>query len=474
MAKTALNEKMDAFFKKYEKTPITEEIFASSGFDIREVNEYGNLLHAAVNYDYNANRIMELIDILLKKGINVNYRGKNTGLTFIHLALYGYTDANGQDQSYHEDFIAKLIAKARNYGLDVNIKDGDGDDLPTCAIASEIYNGSVIKIIDALGPNYNLPDNFIEIYQKYLKEAKTTNNKNWQKRLEAELDAVTDYVNKSHLNLDELNIAIKEKEDLLAKETTDLNYEKLTKSYEIIHNLMEEMKKLLANRSVFEVDNSECENYLTSLIGLIENALNKQLESLEHNPRQDALEMIKNIATCFNLANLISRVEEIIKSYNAYLDTLREDAKDTKTLNECHSMQNQIRESEIFDELNAILESNIGNINSAIGEAKESFSEVKRLGKVSSTFIEIDDINEEQDYNDSTIEELKNIVSSNQDTIKFYQSALKDKVTNLYQQLYQSLKPLIDNDLLAQEDIANIFTSTSKPSKSPKSKEKKK
>ena len=389
MAKTNLNKKVDDFFKKYENTPITEEIFTSSGFDIREVNEYGNLLHAVVNYDYNANRIIEFIDILLKKGIDVNYRGKSTGLTFIHLALYGYTDASGQDHSYHENFLVKLISKARNYGLDVNIKDKDGDDLPTCAVASEIYTGSVIKIIDALGPNYKLPDNFLENYQKYLKEAKGYHNEKWQRRLEKELDAVTDYVNKSHLNLDELNKAIKEKQELLVKETNDLNYDKLTNSYEAIHNLMEEMKKLLNSRLVFEVDNSELEKYLSDIIVLIENLLSKQLDTLDHNPRQDALEIVKNIAICFNLANLISRVEEIIKNYNAYLDTLREDAKDTKTLNECHSMQNQIRESEIFDELNAILESNIGNINSAIGEAKESFSEVKRLGKVASTFIEI-------------------------------------------------------------------------------------
>lgn len=470
MAKTELNEKLDAFFKKYENTPITEEIFDSSGFDIHNANEYGNLLHGVINYHYNGDRKYEFIDILFKKGINVNYKGESTGLTFIHLALYGCTFEDGKDYTYREDSIVKLILKARNYGLDVNIRDNDNEDIPTCAVASEIYRGSVIKIIEALGPDYDLPDDFLEIYHEYLKEAKMV-NKEWYKRLEEELDAITDYVNKSYLNLDELNLAVEEKKASLTKATNDLDYETLTNSYENIHVLMEEIKKFLHNRALFEVDNSEYENYLDSLIELIERLLSKKLDSLEQNPQQDSLNNVKNIATCFNLVNLIKRVEEIFKSYKEYLDTLRNEAKNTKTINECNSMLDQIKESEIFEELKVILEANMQTINSAIEEAQDSYLEVKKMGDIASTFIEITDISEEQNYDDLTVEKLNDIVSSNQKTINSYKASLKDNISNRYEQLYISLKSLIDNDLLTQEDIENIFASTSK---SLKPKEKKK
>ncbi len=68
MAKTALNKKVDDFFKKNHNVPITEKTFEKSGLNINEINEYGNLLHAAVNYDYDKAHIMQFIDI--KRGEN--------------------------------------------------------------------------------------------------------------------------------------------------------------------------------------------------------------------------------------------------------------------------------------------------------------------------------------------------------------------------------------------------------------------
>lgn len=470
MAKTPLNNKLDKFFQKYAKTPITEKSFEEYGLDIKEANDYGNLLHAAVNYDYEGKRIMEFINVLLKKGINVNYRGSATGLTFIHLALYGYTTESGNDQPYHEDFIVDLILKARKYGLNVNIKDNDEEDIPTCAVASEVYNGSVIKIIEALGPEYELPNNFLDIYQKYMDEAKMYGDKKWFKRLESEFAVVKDYVNKKNLNLDELNAILKEKKNLLFQETGDLTYEKLTESYEIINALICEIKKLLSNRSIFDVDNSEDEKYLDTIIEKTQSVLNNQLTIIESNPHSESLNVLKTIAQCLSLIEIINRIEEISKNYQDYLESLRKEAKSTKTINECQSMLSQIKTIEIFEELKDIIENNLSSITLSISETRDSYISIKETRNIVKTFIDVEEIDEEPDYNSLTIEELNNISKANMELMDRYKSSIKNKVSSMYQQLFISLNPLIQGGLINLDEIKEIFSTTSKPKKNKEKK----
>ncbi len=51
MAKTELNKAVDNFFKKYSGNSITKDAVKKS-FNLKDKNEYGNLLHAIVNYYY--------------------------------------------------------------------------------------------------------------------------------------------------------------------------------------------------------------------------------------------------------------------------------------------------------------------------------------------------------------------------------------------------------------------------------------
>lgn len=50
-----------------------------------------------------------------------------------------------------EKFILEMISLAKAYGFNVNIKDGDNENIAVSAIASEVYRGSIINIISALG-----------------------------------------------------------------------------------------------------------------------------------------------------------------------------------------------------------------------------------------------------------------------------------------------------------------------------------
>lgn len=471
MAKTELNKKLDAFFEKCEKNPITEKIFDSSGLNIKEVNEYGNLLHASINYGYNVKRVLEFIDILLKKGINVNYKGKNTGLSFIHLALYGYTGSDENDHSYPESFIVELIKLAKNYGLDVNIKDNDKEDIATCAVASEIYEGSVLKIIESLGPTYELPENFMEIYYNYLEEAKSENNKMWYNRLNGELKAIETYVKRSKLNPEELEATIKENVDILKHKTDNLDYTILSETYTEIHSLIEETHKLISQIAMLNVDTSEIANYLNDLLNLFQDILESRLTLIEQNPHQASLNTIKAIAVCFSFSTLIEQIEEISKSYQEYLESLRKEAKDTKNLSECRQVLIQVKDSEIFEELKSLIAENMENLNSSIEMAKKSFYDVKTVEDIAKSFVDVSPIKEEVNYDTLSLEEINKIALSNREVITSYQSSIKGKVAELYEQLYASLKPLLESGLISQEEIKNIFESSSKV---PKNKEKKK
>ena len=125
---TDINKRVNEFFKKYQLNEITPENVKKHFKNIKETNNYGGLLHAAVQNKFEENKVVKFIEVLLECGVDANLKGKDTGYSFIHLALYGYTD-NEKDYSYTTEFILKLISIAKNYNFDVNIKDNDGDSI---------------------------------------------------------------------------------------------------------------------------------------------------------------------------------------------------------------------------------------------------------------------------------------------------------------------------------------------------------
>ena len=160
---------------------------------------------------------------MLQCGIDVNLKGRSTGYSFIHLALYGYTK-NGKDYSYSTEFIIKLITLARKYNFDVNIKDNDGDSLIHTALASETYTGDTSVLIDTLGDEYNLQckdnngNNIYEALIAYKKEAEQDKNKIWYDRLSKEEKIIKSYVEKNNEVAKE---DVQTSEENLVQEETD-------------------------------------------------------------------------------------------------------------------------------------------------------------------------------------------------------------------------------------------------------------
>ena len=221
--RTDINIKVNDFLRKNVLNGITKESIKKNFKDINATNQFGGLLHAAIYYKFSEDKALKFIDILLQCGIDVNLKGRSTGYSFIHLALYGYTK-NGEDYSYSTEFIIKLISLARKYNFDVNIKDNDGDSLIHTALASEIYTGDTAVLIDTLGDKYDLQckdnngNNIYEALIKYKKEAEKDKNKIWYDRLSKEEKVIKSYIEKNNEVAKE---DVQTSEENLVQEETD-------------------------------------------------------------------------------------------------------------------------------------------------------------------------------------------------------------------------------------------------------------
>ena len=202
---TKLNTEVQNFFKLPIESITVEEI--KKLYSKGDTNEYGNLLHAAIENKFEEEKVLKFIELILKLGYNVNYKGKSTGYNFIQLALYGYTDEiNNNDYSYSTDFIVKLINIAKQYNLDVNTKDADGDSIIHTAIASEIYEGEIVPILNALGPNFDIEckdnngNDLLKAFDLYQKEAEIISKDGfWYKRLKKEEQVFKNEIEKIRL-----------------------------------------------------------------------------------------------------------------------------------------------------------------------------------------------------------------------------------------------------------------------------------
>ena len=220
---TEINTKVINFLKEHKIDEITSENIKEYFNNINKTNQYGGLLHAAVQNKFPEDKTLKFIDTLLQCGVDVNLKGASTGYSFIHLALYGYTK-NGEDYSYSTEFIIKLISLARKYNFDVNIKDNDGDSLIHTALASETYTGDTSVLIDTLGDEYNLQckdnngNNIYEALIAYKKEAEQDKNKIWYDRLSKEEKIIKSYVEKNNEVAKE---DVQTSEENLVQEETD-------------------------------------------------------------------------------------------------------------------------------------------------------------------------------------------------------------------------------------------------------------
>ena len=333
---TEINTKVINFLKEHKLDEITSENIKEYFNNINKTNQYGGLLHAAVQNKFPEDKTLKFIDTLLQSGVDVNLKGESTGYSFIHLALYGYTE-NEEDYSYSTEFIIKLITLAKKYNFDVNIKDNDGDSLIHTALASETYTGDTSVLIDALGDEYDLQckdnngNNIYEALIEYKKEAEKDKNKIWYDRLSKEEKIIKSYIEKNEVAKEEKQIP---EENLVQEET---NNQEIQKIEEVIADEEQLPKTSLEADNKIQIeetedsrlndtshqenkrDNEETFNYLkTNIEALLPNITIEYL--LEDY--MTVLNYKNMLSTYFNKQNLNIKEKSSIRSLANKLDLL--------------------------------------------------------------------------------------------------------------------------------------------------------
>lgn len=454
MAKTSLNKKIDNFFQKYGKEPITKEIVSSSKLDIHEVNEYGNILHALVNYKYPEKRVLELIEILMKMGINVNKRGKSTGLTFIHLSLYGYTDESNQDHSYSQEFIIELINLARKHGLDVNVKDHDSETIVDAAIASEIYTGKIIPIIKALGPSFEVSEDIEKKYNYYLKSSSGS----WHQRLQNEESEIRQFIKRSQLNPETIKEELDNTSKVLKVYTQNTDYSQLKEVYKEINEFINQLRSLITKATDLKIDTTSYQDTINNLLdNIIIPIILREIANIEKKPNDKDINILREIISLFSLGNLLDKVNGIASSYQDYKDELMKKAKGVATINEGNVLKSSTKAIEIHEKIAQIIDEKINELQNLVSLSKKLSKEIIQTQSDVEDFVDVEYHDEEYAYDDMTSKQLEKVIEKQMSEKEQIHNSVLAYVAMQYKDLRNSLMPLIDAGIITDDDLFTSF-----------------
>lgn len=433
MPKTTLNKKVDYYFKAIAEISANEITVGHvrEHLDINEINAFGNVAHAIINYEYDQEKALKTIELLFAMGLDPNFRAASTGYTIIHLALYGYTIDAGCDYPYSTEFIIKLIklALASKKGFDVNLKDNEGDTIVHTALASDVYRGGTWEIIQALQPNFKIDakDNegrdIFEALEYYIACAESSKDDIWYKRLVA---------TKAILHK---NIGLPQSTKTIL--TTTVPTFKSLKSCSISSGELEDAQHLAA----IDKEKQELAKELQSLIGKI-----PTIDSKTESPLED---IDKHLKTLWEVLIQVDSMKKRYTQLNARLKANKVDLE--STYQELHTrlkivlaiLQKQItitptrQRLSIFitltkkcpfyeidiniDELKSRFEAKLQNIERRVNDAS-TLTDIENVTTLIDNLLEADlktkfqaTLNEKSKKINEALEELLGIITSNAD-----------------------------------------------------------
>ena len=427
-------------------------------FSGKDKNEYGNLLHAAVQNKFDEEKVLKFIKILLENGYNVNYKGENTGYNFIQLALYGYTDEE-KDYSYSEEFILKLINLAKKYGLDVNTKDNDGDSIVHTAIASEVYLGRVIPILDALGTDFDIEcrDNeghsLKDAFNLYKSEAKST-NKDWFNRLKKEEKELVNRFETGNSTLDDIleqeNSIKQELENVIDK--IDLEY--LIENKSTIFNLKNKLNAILTKKSQLTNKDNEFESIWNKYNELLRKVFQVEINKLKEENNIKKLEQLTNILEEYAFTEKAKVVNELIENYYYHkkVNDLNDKIKTNLTIKNKSEFIKEIStlESKDKEELLLLLNNSEEKLFKSTTDVSNQIELLSRI-KVET---------ETPDCNNLTISELKKVLDENKTLLL---KKKKEVLIEKRKELEKCIKSILDLEeigIFENDELWDIIKST--------------
>ncbi len=466
--KIDLNKKIEEYFENTPLQDITTNSIRNYFPNINVTNEFGGLLHAAVHKRFNEDKVLKFIHTLLANGVSPNIQGERTGYNYIQLALYGYTDKNG-DHSYSTEFIAQLIKLGKMYNLDIQASDHDQDSIVHTSLASEVFTGDVIAILDSLGNNFDLKcvdnqgHNIYEALQFYLQEAKNSYNKVWANRLISCSEEIQKRIKQSQSTQEHADLEIQSLKNELSKISQQSSSTLLTTYKDIIAK--ENQLKLLLKRKFSTTGILEEEHFIETVNQTIEATMMTHLEKTFKHPIKQHLVDCLELATSFQFTSLVSKIKEFSLSYETQIQKLTNELKNANSLFELQGLQPEINKfteedvllefQKVFDEValtftNLItpIESLIYTLHAINLEPENIGVERKDLNKLS-----LEQLKKEKDLLMEQIHNRKLVITE----------SIQEKTRNLIQELANNIQP----EWFTQEEIFNILLETIKQELAP-------
>ena len=452
---TDINIKVNTFFEKYKLNEITPENVKKHFKNIKEINDYGGLSHAAVQNKFPEDKVLKFIDTLLQCDVDVNLKGEVTGYSFIHLALYGYTE-NEEDYSYSTEFIIKLISLAKKYSFDVNIKDNDNDSIIHTALASETYTGDTSILINTLGDEYDIlckdnnERNIYEALLEYKKEAERDKNKTWYDRLVREEDEISRLVRRKLESLDKSkrieqvdNLKL-ELEELLSNANIDyvlLNYQSILNNKKDITSYIEEDISLKDKESLIKLR--------TKLDKLLKEIINNYLKLIKENPNYKDINNLIKVLTILGYEEELQALNNIKSQYDELIQNINNKINNIKTINEIEPVKKDIdgindkerlieeinKKEELFLKKIEALKNNISIIN-AIKELKIIEINTEKLENI--------------DYSNMTLEDILSL--TNETSIE-----IENSKQNILENIKEKLQQLKAIEIFTDEELLVLF-----------------
>lgn len=477
---TEINTKVINFLKEHKLDEITSENIKEYFNNINKTNQYGGLLHAAVQNKFPEDKTLKFIDTLLQSGVDVNLKGESTGYSFIHLALYGYTE-NEEDYSYSTEFIIKLISLAKKYNFDVNIKDNDGDSIIHTALASETYTGDTSVLIDTLGDEYDLlckdnnGNNIYEALIAYKKEAEQDKNKIWHDRLSKEEEIIKSYIEKNNEVAKE---EVQTPEENLVQEETfnylktnieallpNITIEYLLEDYMTVLNYKNMLTTYLNKQNLNIKEKSSTRLLANKLDLLLKEIINNYLNIIIESQDRKNVERLKKILIEFGYEDELQLLDEIISESAKEQEITLNDINECKTLNDLNSLKEKIEmitkediKLNLLEELNKKEILFVEQIES-IKDKINLINSLKNMSIIKDSKEQETDIFDELDYPNITINELTSLKAKLSELIEKNKSNFLDLLNKKVEELFSLASSGTNSGLLSYEEIWSFIDS---------------
>lgn len=463
--RTELDENLERFFQKYKLEEINSENIKSFFQDIYKTNDYGNLLHAAVQQQYDENKVLQFINVLLKNAVDVNYKGKLTGYSFIHLALYGYTK-DGEDYSYTTDFIIKLIKLAKKYNFDVQITDNEQDSIIHTALASEVYEGSMTELLKVLGDDYDVlckdsnENNIYEALLEYKKEASKNGDDKWYQRLSSEEQAIKKVVEINQYTLEEVNQCLKNLKNDIELIISTISIDCLLSNYLEILEKKNELEFYITKQHLFTSDLTEYDHLLLKFNQNLQQLIAKYIKDMSKQPSYTSIKALQNILEKVHYSEEIELLKQVKEKYDEYIETLSSSILDCQNLNQLEKIKQQL-ESILDSDIREQLLMSYHERYQQFDNVTQSIMKLENVIKITDNWMK-QEVNETQKINYGVlgIEQLKEIELNLENELKQNKIKISKSIEQQIDTLVQNAFVLQDEDIFSEMDLWDIIHSS--------------